>query len=303
MVARRLALFVVIVAALGACVSSTKIEIDEDFSELASVDQKSDYFSYRLQLLGTLHDGDIRQTSYTKTPRFRGFDFTGAVGDTVDAWIRSTSGDAVAWVLDGKFHVIAKNDDADATTRDAHLVATLPVNTTGRYYIVFRDYDLKSHPFTTTFHHATTAVDPQWDAAAELQVDTMVTAYSPLSPFAIAKAAMPSAAQARYDASIQVLEVPATFRISVQGRDVYVVVATDGSGEGNTVVVDGIDANNRWFLHGIAHTLWDGGGGLSWSLADDDTTICTCAQQNAAKHAGCRWLDDTVTYSTSITCP
>ena len=303
MVARQFAFLVVVSSILVGCVGSTKVEVDEDFSDLASVDQKSDYFSYRLKLLGTLHDGDARQSSYTKTPRFRGFDFTGAVGDTVDVWIRSTSGDALAWVLDGKFHVIAKNDDADATTRDAHLVATLPASTTGRYYIVFRDYDLKSRSFTTTFHHATTAVDPQWDAAAESQVDSMVTAYAPLSPFAIAKSAMPSAAQARYDASSKVLEVPTTYRITVQGRDLYVVVATDGSGEGNTVVVDGVDANNRWFLHGIAHTLWDGGGGLLWSLADDDTTICTCAQPNAAKQAGCRWLDDSVTYSTSITCP
>lgn len=62
--------------------------------------------------------------------------------------MRSAQGDAVAWLLNDTFDVVASNDDADATTSDSHITAALGRD--GTHYIVFRDYDLASHYFTVT---------------------------------------------------------------------------------------------------------------------------------------------------------
>jgi hypothetical protein len=113
------------------------------------VDTKSDSFSYRMKIMGSLDFGQTSAiVSYTKSPRYRAFKLAANTGDTIDAWVRSTHGDAVAWLLDDSFGVIASNDDADTTTTDAHLVATMPASASATHYIVFRDYGLESHQFT-----------------------------------------------------------------------------------------------------------------------------------------------------------
>jgi hypothetical protein len=150
---RRLLLSFLSIAPLVAagCVSA-KAPVTEDFSDLASLDQKSDAFSYRMKLLGSL---DYGQTSdvvpYKNPPRFRGYKFSGHAGDQVDAWVRSTSGgDAIAWVLDSGYNVLATNDDAPEGGVDAHVSVKLTANAdvaVTTYYVVFRDYDLH----TTTF--------------------------------------------------------------------------------------------------------------------------------------------------------
>jgi hypothetical protein len=281
--------------------TTQKAEVTEDFSDLAGIDQKADSFSYRLKLLGTLVDGDAKHAAYTKTPRFRGYDFHAAAGDQVDVWVRSTTGDALAWVLDGKFRVIAKNDDADATTTDAHLAVTLPDSgvADGRYYLVFRDYHAQSRPFTIAFH-TTPAGGAGWEARVEAKTTELVSAYTPLSDLGVDEATLPAAAKARWSASVAVLELPTAYKLTVDGRVAYLVLATDGSGEGNVVVGDLIDSAGRWFGHGIGHTVWDGGSGLGWQLDDSDPTVCAC---DASHHAVCTWLDGATTPSTSITCP
>jgi hypothetical protein len=51
---------------------------------------------------------------------------TGAA-PTLSIWVRSSDGgDAVAWLLDAKYHVLASNDDADDSTLDSHLTYDLP---------------------------------------------------------------------------------------------------------------------------------------------------------------------------------
>src|SRR5262249_14810094 len=59
-----------------------------------------------------------------------------------------TDGDAVAWLLDGSFHVLAENDDASDDTLDAHLVFDFGPARTGTYYIALRDYALARATFT-----------------------------------------------------------------------------------------------------------------------------------------------------------
>jgi hypothetical protein len=48
--------------------------------------------------------------------------------------------DALAWLVDSHYKVLRKNDDADDSTYDAHLTATLEAGKT--YYVIFRDYNL-----------------------------------------------------------------------------------------------------------------------------------------------------------------
>src|SRR5689334_4393096 len=133
-------LILVYCVALAAC---GKAPVDDSFEDLAGLDQKSDSFSYRMKVLGSLAYGSGKTALYTSTPRYRAFTFTAAADDSVSAWVTSTQGDAVAWLLDSAFNVITSNDDADSTTTNSHLVAHL--GKAGTYYIVFRDYYLASH--------------------------------------------------------------------------------------------------------------------------------------------------------------
>jgi hypothetical protein len=108
--------------------------------------QLSSLFASGTQVLGSLSYGQrSASVPYSDPPRYRGFTFEGSTGDGVSIWVRSSNGDAIAWLLDASYHVIAKNDDADRTTLDSHIEATLPVN--GTYFIVFREFELGAATF------------------------------------------------------------------------------------------------------------------------------------------------------------
>src|SRR5260221_7633930 len=106
----QLAYFVFVVAC-----AQQKAAVDDSFTSLDGVDQKSDAFSYRMKIVGSLDYGaNSSSVKYTSTPRYRAFKFSGRQYDNVDVWVKSTDGgDAVAWVLDNGFHVLATNDHAD----------------------------------------------------------------------------------------------------------------------------------------------------------------------------------------------
>jgi hypothetical protein len=106
-----------------------------------------------MKILGSLDYGQTSDAvAYHNPPRFRAFKFAGHTGDQVDAWVRSSNGgDAVAWILDDGFNVLGHNDDADSTTADAHVTATLTANTdptVATYYVVYREYNLDDALFT-----------------------------------------------------------------------------------------------------------------------------------------------------------
>ncbi len=125
----------------------------DDFSDLANLDEKSDAFSSKMKVVGTLAYGETSaRTYYSGTPRYRAFKFTGAVNDMVDVQVRSDDGgDAVAWITDATYHVLAKSDDGKTT--DARLTATLPANTKATnhtYIVIFREQtESKAHFFVT----------------------------------------------------------------------------------------------------------------------------------------------------------
>jgi hypothetical protein len=154
---RRLVLSLMCIAPMvvaGCGGPSEKQPVNEDFSDLAGLDDKSDAFSYRMKLIGSLDYGQTSSVvSYTSSPRFRAFKFAGQKGDKVDIKVHSTnSGDAVTWLVDNGYNVLASNDDADGSL-DSHITATLPGNTNPdivTYMIIFRDYDLAKKKFTVT---------------------------------------------------------------------------------------------------------------------------------------------------------
>lgn len=140
-------ILLVSVVAAAAC-TQAKAPVGDDFSALAGLDAKSDAFSYRMKIAGSLGYGQTQAVTYSKSPRYRAVKFAGNAGDQVDVWVRSADGDAVAWVLDNGFHVLASNDDADDSTLDARLTLTLPANASATHYVVFRDYTLAPSHFT-----------------------------------------------------------------------------------------------------------------------------------------------------------
>jgi hypothetical protein len=130
-----------------------------------------------MKIVGSLDFGTTSATvKYTSSPRYRAFKLAANGGDTVDAWVRSTKGDAVAWLLDNDFNIVASNDDADHTTLDSHIVATVPASASATHYIVFRDYSLESHNFTVQLA-GTVSFD-----ACEVDADCVAVSYGGCCP-------------------------------------------------------------------------------------------------------------------------
>jgi hypothetical protein len=98
--------------------------------------------------IASLNYGDT--TTPTKTGDDYGWaQFSGNIGDSIDVLVHSTDGcDAVAFLLDANNAIVAMSDDGDATTTDAHIVATLPSD--GTYYIAYRDFAFTGGTFTVT---------------------------------------------------------------------------------------------------------------------------------------------------------
>ena len=105
-------------------------------------DTPMDVFFTRMSVVGTLLRGETSAlVGYIHPPRYRAFKFAAAQHDRFDIRVMSEDGDAVAWVLDENFHVLAWNDDAHQGTTDAHIELTIPASHPV-LYIVFREFSL-----------------------------------------------------------------------------------------------------------------------------------------------------------------
>lgn len=156
------------------CVGA-KGDVDEDFSDLAGIDEKSDAFSGKMKLLGTLKTGEmVGPVAYQAAPKFRAYKFKGATNLRVDIWVRSEDGDAIAWLLDSSFKTLAKNDDDDSKTQDSHIEIRLPKRDDPTFYIVFRELDLQAANFTVELGGE--------EPVEDLEFDTF-KALSPLEKF------------------------------------------------------------------------------------------------------------------------
>jgi hypothetical protein len=124
------------------------------------------------EIVGTLAYGETSApVPYTKAPLYRAFAFEGKKGDPVDAWVRSTDGDARAWLVTGSFKTIATNLDAAPGTKDARVQATLTEG--GTHYVVFRESARKDATFAVALAKAAgacalaPAITPKWEDGAQ----------------------------------------------------------------------------------------------------------------------------------------
>ena len=133
---RKLIPFVALIAVAGCRPAATKTAVHDTFTKVGG---KAD------SVIATLQYGAKTQPQKTRGD-YGWYKFDGNTGDTVDVWVRSTDGDAVAFILDGNDDVVAMNDDADYTTTDSHVTATLPAD--GSYFIAYREYSFAPATFT-----------------------------------------------------------------------------------------------------------------------------------------------------------
>ena len=114
------------------------------------------------EIIGDLRYGQTSAiVSYTENPLYRAFRFQGKRGDVIDAWVRSTSGDARAWLLDAAFQNVVTNDNANASTTDSRLLTTLKRD--GAYYVAFREATREDASFTVSLQGtpASPTCDPE----------------------------------------------------------------------------------------------------------------------------------------------
>jgi hypothetical protein len=151
-----------------------KPALTEDFSDLQGVDAKSDKFSNKMTIVGSLDYGQTSATvKYHNPPKYRAFKFGGQKGDQVVVDVASPNGDAVAYIADNNFKQLAYNDDSGDST-DSHIELTLPGNKNPdiiTYYIIFTEYSLHDASFHVSLKKAN-CVDNQlciqgshWDSS------------------------------------------------------------------------------------------------------------------------------------------
>lgn len=146
--------------AAGCTVDGEAVDLEEiatDEGELRSLTSS--------EILGTLAYGESSgAVVYTSKPYYRAFAFQGAAGDEVEAWVRSKTGDARAWIVSDSFRTLASNDDAAPGTKDSKLTVTL--TRTGTHYVVFRDARSRKHSFVVELAKKNAA--PPWIPAARI---------------------------------------------------------------------------------------------------------------------------------------
>jgi hypothetical protein len=127
---------------VAGCVGTKPPIEDEPFA----VDGKADAAWTNVKWLGSLEMNQNLAADYTRTPRYRGFEFVGRQAAPIEIWVRSQTGDPVTYLLGPDWKVVAKNDDASDSDTSSHIAVEVPYN--GTYRIVFRDYDLHKGAFT-----------------------------------------------------------------------------------------------------------------------------------------------------------
>src|SRR5581483_8393963 len=191
-----------LVSLLAACGgSNAKTDVTDDFSQIG--DEKSDAFSKKMTIVGTLTDpvGSV-QISYAAKPIYRAVKLHALAGDWVKITVTSAAKvapgsvqpDAVTFLLDSKFKVVAKNDDANQTTRDSQIVTQL--RKSGTFYVVVRDYNYATVMFDAELGMARASSDALADANSWFQFFFTGNDYNDLAaPYAIPIDQMPQAAQ------------------------------------------------------------------------------------------------------------
>ena len=170
------------------------------------------------EIVGDLAFGETQTVRYTETPRYRAFRIHATAGANVDAWVRSVSGDAHAWLLGANYRTLASNDDANASTKDARVQKKVP--SAGTYYLVIRDENGEDADFDVSL--AGTLVPdagPTRVDAGPTRIDAGPNTNDPFDPSSCSGATM-SAAQAAAKFAPGASSVTlGTFQMSARQRD------------------------------------------------------------------------------------
>lgn len=97
------------------------------------------------EMVGSIAFGETKAVDYAETPLYRALRVEAVAGDVIDAWVRSDDLDAKLWILDAASRTLKSNDNADAVTRDAHVVYN--VKKSGVYYLTLRDMNREEGQF------------------------------------------------------------------------------------------------------------------------------------------------------------
>jgi hypothetical protein len=138
---RPLPLALALAFAASCTADDVKDPITDDLSGLSVAGDGQEGKADTISLVGTLKYGKTSSSvSYYSPPEYRAFKFSAAAGDEVEVEVRSTTGDAVGWVLDDDLEVLAYNDDASGSTYNSHIELVIPASASATHYVVFRDY-------------------------------------------------------------------------------------------------------------------------------------------------------------------
>lgn len=100
--------------------------------------------------LGPIASGEPRSAIYAPPTR-SSWSFTARGGDIVTIGISSRIGDAVAFLTDNRWNLLAMNDDAEPGTHDARIRYVVPASMPpSTFRIVFQDYQMLPATFTTS---------------------------------------------------------------------------------------------------------------------------------------------------------
>jgi hypothetical protein len=100
---------------------------------------------------GTIAPNETKNEHYSTPPTYRAFGFDAKGGEEITLDVRSVNGDAVAFLTDADYEVLASNDDAAPNTYDSRVVYKVPDGRAAKSYrVVFRDYGLVEATFKVT---------------------------------------------------------------------------------------------------------------------------------------------------------
>ena len=97
---------------------------------------------------------DTKTIAYSDKGHYLAYKFSAAAGDKLDIWVRATSKDPVAWVLNNAMTVVADNDDAAPPANlNSHITFTAKAqaNSITTHYLVIQEFNLKPATFTVSF--------------------------------------------------------------------------------------------------------------------------------------------------------
>jgi hypothetical protein len=133
-------------AAIAGCSTESNGKGDDDVAAT-----ESDLKLTGTRYLGKIKSGETRSGYYNAPPTYRSYGFDAKGGDEITVDVKSVYGDAMGWITDTKYTVLASNDDASRSTLDSKVTYKVPAGAAARSYrIVFRDYDMLEATFDVT---------------------------------------------------------------------------------------------------------------------------------------------------------